>query len=394
MANVKNKVLFLLDAPLNQRDFERRGIKDLTEKGFETIAIDLSPFSAPSVYRDYSGEQITPPQNCLIYNCNSLKQAIEIIQENSKNSFCFIFIGFEFRFASIYKTLNSLNIPYGELKLGSIPYEEKTNLSSFILNFFNPSWYLDRIYKKYKEFFSPMKPLSLLVIGGEKSLGTPFPISKRTEILNAHAMDYDLVLKNKDLPLEKKHLLFIDEYQPFHPDFERLGVKPPSPENYYLGLCNFFKYLEGVLKKPVVVAAHPRSRYNQNDNWFQGRLCIKGKTEELIRGAEVVLVNASTATKIAIAHKKPIISLTSDELEGMFLKNYIHSLSQSIGSPLINVDSMPYNFQEYWVKPNLSLYEAHMRNFIKTEESANEPIWETVSKTIPLILKTAQSPIK
>lgn len=382
-------VIVFVEAPLNERDFQRLGVARLIALGHKVSVFDVSPYSTPKIFQKYRHEQIeleAPNRICNLSSPRAIKKELSSV---GHNCFCFLYLGFEFKHKNIFKLIKSKNIPYAVFKLGAIPYEERSSPLEALKNLLNFNWYIDRIYKRVSERFELIRPVDLFVTGGDLAIATPFPITSFTKQLKCHALDFESTLNHLSLPRENSHIVFIDEYQPFHPDFERLGVKGPDAQRYYKGLRDFFDFIEAKVGKKVVIAAHPRSQYKENDDYFGARQCIKGQTEGLIRDSALVLVNASTATKIAVAYHKPVISLTSDELEDMFLKNYIHSLSHSIGSPIINVDRPPYDFNQEYLSPNDELYRKHFNNYIKSSDSSQLPLWDSVSKEMKAILRNS-----
>ncbi|HWV71405.1 MAG TPA: hypothetical protein VN040_06820 [Pseudosphingobacterium sp.] len=117
-----------------------------------------------------------------------------------------------------------------------------------------------------------------------------------------------------------KYLLFIDIYLPYHPDVQRLGCQSVNPESYFASLNKLFSQLEQATGLKVVVAAHPKARYQ---NEFGDRLCISGQTSSLVRNAELVLTHHSTALNFAVLAKKKICLLSSSEFKNANHKNYI-----------------------------------------------------------------------
>jgi len=145
-------------------------------------------------------------------------------------------------------------------------------------------------------------PAAILVAGGEDSIQPNQPTDESTQIVWAHTLDYDLYLneKNESRDSDANLGVFLDEYLPFHPDFAHSGIATPSaPENYYPRLREFFNLIEREHKVRIVIAAHPRSRYEQHPDYFGGRLIVREKTAELLHQAGFAIAHASTAINLA-----------------------------------------------------------------------------------------------
>ena len=86
---------------------------------------------------------------------------------------------------------------------------------------------------------------SIALLAGQRSDDVHFyPIGVNTKKIWLHLLDYDIYLKYReegpDLTLGR-YAVFLDEYIPFHPDYQSMGVEPPaSADEYYPKLWYFF----------------------------------------------------------------------------------------------------------------------------------------------------------
>ena len=87
-----------------------------------------------------------------------------------------------------------------------------------------------------------------------------------------------------------------------------------TADNYYpvinLGLHEIGKSL----KLNIKIAAHPKSNFGIMQKKYNHPL-FENKTFELIRDADVVVSHSSTALEWAVIMKKPIIFVTTDEIQ-------------------------------------------------------------------------------
>ena len=134
-----------------------------------------------------------------------------------------------------------------------------------------------------------------------------------SRIVHIHHPDLDATHHFRD---EKKlelgrYCVFLDEYLPFHPDWNIHQQRTVNPEEYYRKLKRFFDAVERVNSIKVVIAQHPKSVYRQDA--FGGREREIGKTGELVENADAVFAHASTAISFAVIYRKPLCLLTYSE---------------------------------------------------------------------------------
>jgi hypothetical protein len=129
---------------------------------------------------------------------------------------------------------------------------------------------------------------------------------------------------------------------PFHPDYDRLKLKPFSEaEAYYPSLRRFFDFLERERGAGIVIAAHPHSRYKDRlEDFFGGRPVVQGKTLELVRKAGFVIAHSSTALNFAVLFQKPVVFVTTDSLQrSQRMARSIQAMAAWLGKTPINVDA-------------------------------------------------------
>ena len=169
----------------------------------------------------------------------------------------------------------------GEMKIRTIHYHFMTNL-----------------LKKHYRLLG-VRPASIALLAGQRSDDVHFyPIGVNTKKIWLHLLDYDIYLKYREEGADMtlgRYAVFLDEYIPFHPDYQSMGVEPPaSADEYYPKLCTFFEFIEKKFDLRVIVAAHPRSNYDLTKKYFGDRQVIKGKTTQLVKDSVFVIAHAST----------------------------------------------------------------------------------------------------
>jgi len=343
------KVIYFVYAPFCQRDYKRFGIEIMNNNGFLVEVWDFTPIIYPEAY------QVVKPIDSIDISKHSYykiylrkieaKQAIANLKKDT--IIISIMPGYTFKTYFIYKELSKTNISYCFLCSNSIPTYTKIKELSSGINKCNIDYFYSKfnsinlqrinkfIFRNISRYYLPIQFSEFIFSGGSQSiLNYNIPRSVDTKIIWCHTLDYDLYLDNIKVGFKKKlksekYVVFIDGYVPFHPDYFFRNVKPPTtPEIYYSILCNFFAYVEEKTGLKVIIAAHPRSKYEEHPDYFGNREIIRGETRDLIRGCEFVLTHYSTSLNFAILYKKPVIFITTNDLERSIIDaNSIYAFS-------------------------------------------------------------------
>lgn len=155
-----------------------------------------------------------------------------------------------------------------------------------------------------------------------------------------NSFDYEdyLTRTEKVSRTEKKYAIFLDEYLPYHPDIQIWGKQKLTPEKYYNALNDFFDKLESKYGIEVIIAAHPKSDYEQSK--FSYRKIVKYKTPELVKYCEFVIAHDSMSISFPVLNYKPIYFVYTEEFYNMGTSTltYVKKNARLLGQPLINLD--------------------------------------------------------
>lgn len=219
------------------------------------------------------------------------------------------------------------------------------------------SWKI-RVITFIKSLLCPIRPADYAIIGTKLCGDIICPIGRETKIIRTHTMDYDIFLKNDSISLPYKYVVFLDEFMPFHPDYEIMKYENTvNPESYYGSLNKFFSYIEEKFGHKVVIAEYPIS---DGKDYFNGRLAIKGKTCGLVKCAEFVISHGSTSLNFAVLYDKPVILITTDELVNSYIGNAMRKMTKGLGVHINNIDeklnvfieSVDKSYKEKYIKDN------------------------------------------
>lgn len=383
----------MVEVPFNQRDFERFGVELLLENGFNVGVWDLSNVLNPHLTKNYQPPDPIDWPGCKILS--DKKVALEKIRNLPSTTFIINFISYSPKSYYVYRAISASQAEYAVFMAGAIPspftgISKRERIFSYLKK---PSKVINRklvnYIVNYGFYHLPftwigVKPASLILAGGEQCLKYPYPINKSTGILWAHTLDYDLYLKERNVPpIERPIAVFLDEYLPFHPDYIHADIKAPiSADSYYPLLNRFFSLVERELELKVVIAAHPRSHYEKPPDYFEGREWVRGKTIELVKESQLVLAHCSTALNFANLFHKPVIFLTSSELDRSSYGASVRAMANwFVKNPICVDDDTAIDWRQE-LTVNTSHYEHYRRAYIKTEHSEDSPFWQILANKL------------
>ncbi len=171
----------------------------------------------------------------------------------------------------------------------------------------------------------------------------------------------------------------MDEDAAYHSDYVNLGIKPyVTAVNYYQTMSLGLSQIAEALGCDVKIAAHPRSDH-QSKLYKYSLPILKDQTFELIKKASVVVVHASTALQWAVCMLKPIILVTTDEMNKSVAKQTIEAFAFALGKEVVNINKIPKNYD--WKSQlfvNETKYQKYVETYIKQPRSPEKPVWEIV----------------
>ncbi len=389
---------FLIDTPLTERDYKRFSVDALKSKGFEVIFLDLTSMLNSEYINKYKPANLVHGENITAVKD---KKDFYIFFENNRNKkiLAIDLVGGRRNTIFIYRIFKKFNITYINLCINTKPSPQQKR--QYKSKFFKKTLKKSNIFKKIKGRFIDMlyrmpyftniiKPPAGIVVDGFKCNLVLPRAGESTKMIWAHSLDYDLYLDylhgKLSLPSisEKRYITFLDEFTPFHPDFYLSTPSLPNPFfddplKYYEIINKFLSLFEEKTKTNVVIAAHPRSQYENMPNMYNGRTVIKGKTIELIAKSEAILTHASTAVSFAVFFNKPIIFLTSDRMkEEPIYGDRIDNYAAIFNKKSINMDKFLKEDIPLDLTVDEKIYSDYINNYIKIDSSPKQYFWDIV----------------
>lgn len=382
MKTAEIHILILTDTPFSKRDYDRFGVEVLSQ-GFQVSILDCTPWLRPDFWDKYSS---------LAYRCSgyisvaSMESVVACLSRQMK-VVAIDYLGICARSQRIRMELKSRNIPRTVVLLGvlPIPASKWSDRVRQTISMYKPCAIPGKIYQCIKRLLGSqgLVPEIALLSGsvclkGKNLYGV-------TQKIWAHSFDFDIYLgcRGQRSASVAPYAVFLDEDMIYHSDYEYFGAKPPTTEHaYYASMNDFLQKLERNVGLPVIVAAHPRSRYDLRPQLWNGRATVYAKTAQLVRDATLVLCHQSTAVSFAVMWRKPIIFLTTNELMSSYFGPGIALRSTLLRAQLINVDMVGNQLPDIksLSKVDEVAYAKYIDEYIKRPGTPNLPVWQIFSE--------------
>jgi hypothetical protein len=367
---------------LSKRDYDRFGIKNWLDRGWEVQVFDFTKFLKPEVWESVNGEYLSVDFDALkiIENDSSAL----ILVKSLKGLSVFVDLIDSSRLEQKIRTAAKKKGVTLKLKLGSIP--EKPIDSSILFTrvqkaLKNPFKFFPKVAHKIRQFREDTP--DYFVVGGNAS--QPNTSKDNPFIIMTHNLDYDFFISDNTYEIDQKDggIVFLDEDAAHHSDYVHLGVEPHvTPLNYFQPMSIVLTQIAKSLGSDVRIAAHPRSDYDKRSIKYSLPI-LKDQTFELIKKASVVVAHSSTALQWSIFMRKPIILITTDELNKNLQKKAIEAFAFALGKEVVNINKIQKNYD--WNSQlfvDETKYQKYVETYIKQPGSPEEPLWEIVINRI------------
>ena len=383
-----SKIIYMVEASFCKRDCDRFGIETVKVNGFAVEVWDLTPALHPEIYAKMDmQEQISFDGYRIFY---TKKEAAEAISALQAGSFVISFIFYDFNSYPIFRAISRKGIRYALFVANVIPFVSNDATLSTLWRKFRGitlGKIVNAIFFRLPFVYLGIRPAALLLAGGKISASrfVYYPVNSDTKIVWGHTLDYDVYLKERENATidDKSFGVFLDEDICFHRDYLYEKLAPfATPDKYYEPLRNFFETLKAKYGFDVIVAAHPRSIYEELPDYFGDRPVIKGKTVELVKRSSFVIAHSTTSISYAVLFRKPIIFVITDELKASAQGKVIEKIASQFNKKAINLND---NFDVDWAKELLideKAYVDYRESYIKRSISEDKPFWQIFSDNI------------
>lgn len=378
----QRKLIILLDQPLDDRNLERFGIDFYINNNWQVQFWNFINITNKKKNSDYKKLNIENKKNLQVHEFNNFFFYLFKVF-NIKNSFYYVnFSSDRFVMTLIQYLFYLKNGKKVHISVGTIPEEKmQYNRINKILNLLS-SFKIIRIMSIVlgslsRKLLSPK--IDFAFISGKQEIHS---INRKhdTKIFFSHNLDYDIYLKYKSTPKKNNFIVFVDQNVPNHPDWKANNLIPPvTYKRYWDSIKKLLQYLSLKYHKEIVISAHPRNKVN--DIPITDFKIAYGRTAEIIRDAVFIIGHDSTALQFAVLWNKPILFITTDELE-INRQSKINYFSDMYGyKKVINIDK-DYDKSDLdkAMRININSYETYVDKYIKIKNSPRIYSWEIINK--------------
>ena len=377
------KIVYLQYLPLTIKIEKDLLIPDLISAGFKVEYLDISMIYFPDIVL---ADTISRSYIKKISSLNQLKEWL--INEDIKELIIFPQITYEYKVVKLFRILTKFKCPlYFFARSMVLTNTQSKNLLNnlkniaYKKNIFTINYYkikignlMAYIYKKLKL----VKDYDVIFNSGSYGfrgvgIGSNLINKQKTKMIQVNSVDYDSYLdikNNNNRIIMSKYCVFLDEYLPFHPDSKMFNLQNINVEEYYNSINKFFQYLENEIGIEVVIAAHPKSEYE--DKIFNGRKIYKYKTSELVKNSEFVIAHMSSSISFAVLFYKPILFVYTSNMRlwGQFKEmiNYAEEFNLNI----YEVDKINYLPKIKLGERQAFQYDEFKYNYLTSYQSENK----------------------
>lgn len=388
---VLDQIVYFISQPLDNYNRERFGFDFWESKKWQPKVFELTALQHPKVaklFRKQKGKRKTEKINYI--EIKNYLQLLGHLKNFKKNRPVAVFdlMNDEISSNLIRFFLKVHSIKRAVLELALIP-SEKNNFKLKKIKTLIQINGISNILRRIINFFAKQIIIPSIVFTCGKQSKYFKRKNQKIKIVEAHSFDYEKFYTEPYKKNRQNKILFIDENIYDHQDYLYAGEKPPDgKKDYFKKIKILFEKLEKNFKLKVCVAEHPKSRYTnkQRIDFFGNRECKKGKISTLIANSKVTLTHCSTAVSFAVLHEKPIILLTTDNLEKSAYKDIIKKFAFILKAPLLNIDKIHQENKAFKIpKVNKNAYHQYKRNYISCKPPhETKSLWEIIYQNIKI----------
>lgn len=395
-------IIFLVSWPVTEREAQRFGYNVLRSYGFEVLVYDLSLLLNSAALEKHPVENILEAD--FIRRIDSYKELDRKVQEVSSKAIfidCLIGLtGVDYSTEKVFRVLKKHCARYCIISTGALPLiKPREGATGFMAHLFKKAGKATRPEKLFRfaanriiRLLSKLtsvypEPYRIFACESEmlEEFLTRYDVAK-DRVVPIHSFDYDTYLEYTRSSgyrsgQTEKICVFLDEAATHHPDFELLKIKPLDGQKYFPSMRRLFDLLEKKTGLRVVVAAHPRSKYENMPGVFGGREIVKGKTVDLVAKSSMVIAHSSTSVSFAVLFDKPILLAKTSEMALSGTSELVETIAASLGLKTADISDTgtldrlsfdPSNWKG-------TKYEEYKYRHLKSRSAPESMVWEIVA---------------
>lgn len=400
----KIKFIFLAPYRFKKFDIDRYEIKFFKKK-FNIEIHDFSKLLYPHFNSSFKQNYATDKEIKIFKSFEKWKNYIHKIKKSNYKIFALNLLAIDsYKAFKILFFIKSMNIKRMDFLNFGIPYysHEKNLISVFEhykLKFreliYRTRFLIGNLKSKINQYFFNniisiffnIKP-DYLFTAGKKFLNDK---KKKCIIVKGNSWDYsryvrELKKNKKNIKINSDYAVFLANSGPKYPTDSHLYKTKvtESVKNWYGGLNRFFNNLENKFDLKVIIATHPKAKFEKKIPYLGNRRAYKNSAMELVKNCKYVITHQSTSLSYATIYKKPIFFIYTNETKknpGVF--KYNKFLSKLLVGKLINMNNYSKNNINHFKINNLKTkYNNYIKNYLtsRLDKKANFEIITSLIK--------------
>ena len=374
---MKPRLVILVESYFQERDYQRFGISILQANG---LAVEV--WEVFRSWRRKYAVSYRPPDPAIFTGLRHFFKTTDVIRELQAlrpQDTVLVVMSERWETYAIYRQLARQNAYYGSILISAV------NPLSTPRQFRLRDWRIwrERVYVRLPRWVKKTSLPGFILLCGGNALESALTRLPHTRAIWSHALDYDIALELGAVASKRvgKHIVFLDEFVPFHPDYLTHGFTAPNTAaEYYPKLNQLFGGLEELLGVPVVIAAHPRANYADAPKYFEKRRVIQGQTGALVRDATLVVTHSSVSNAFTAIYRKPLLVVTTNGLDKSYYGPFIQATADAFGTRMINLDADDRRpFDSSILKVDEILHSKFMERFVKRTGTSDQNTWQILA---------------
>lgn len=412
---MQNKtIVFLTPRPISTFEEEKLGLRYLINQGLDVRVIELTKllYKRKNIQDQIIKSVEGPLQGDYIHRVNSYAEFENLLGSLSNRSLFIDYVvsasDIPLNAERIFRLLKKHKARFSFISSGALPLPSlSASAAAPTLNsrwhalgkkvfkaVAHPNLFVDVLASKVIVFLSRHRlfyPLPIIIFGGDSEFLQRYIETRRFDkelVVPINSLDYDacntfLREHGNILPESDDICVFLDEAATHHSDCNLLGIEPADSKVYFEKMNGFFDFVEENTGYRVVIAAHPRSKYESMPDMFGGRDVIKGRTVELVAKSKLVVMHLSTSLSYAVFFKKPVISVRTpgvrvlDQLERM-----VGTMAEAIGNTPVDLVNDELTLSLLDPGCNLEKYSEYEMRYVRSKRADSLPLWGVVVREV------------
>lgn len=358
------KVIYVALGPLTERIAREWFLDFLIERGLRVEYWNLS-----RLVGGIAGEHGEKKAGCVReFDSWAALQAAAARPENA-GAVCVMLMGYGGRFIPVYRLLSRYGCRMVYLTFGALPERNHRRWRVRRFEVANPWRLARRIFDKLRAVgylrLGLVKPYAAVFAAGPMLESGAFCTEKWVPI---NGFDYDkfqAAKRSQERPATGSYAVFLDIFLPYQSDLKFEGGVRIDAETYYASLNGFFARVERIFGVRVVVAAHPKARYDAAR--FEGREIHSGKTAELVRDCRFAIAHHSGSVNFAVLARVPVVFVYTQPMLDLYADTRVASIRDIagyLGARVCNIDAIAADDQVEMSEVDEAVYDKFVQTYL------------------------------